>query len=192
MGKRPPTNRPAKPARGRAQRRPRRDDDAPPPPPKRKASWPYALMMLLAWGVIFGAVFFSHFLSGLPDVRNLLVTGPSRDVTILDDRGRLIARRGLTQGAMVKVGDLPAYVPNAFIAIEDRRFREHFGIDPIGMARAGVRQHDGGPCGAGRLDPDPATGQEPVSHARPHLRPQNPGSDAGALSGVALLARTRS
>ena len=39
---------------------------------------------------------------------------------------------------MVKVADLPAYVPNAFIAIEDRRFREHFGIDPIGMARAGI------------------------------------------------------
>ena len=35
----------------------------------------------------------------------------------------LIARRGLTQGAMVKVEDLPDYVPNAFIAIEDRRFR---------------------------------------------------------------------
>ena len=27
-------------------------------------------------------------------------------------------------------------MPNAFIAIEDRRFREHFGLDPIGMARA--------------------------------------------------------
>jgi penicillin-binding protein 1A len=33
---------------------------------------------------------------------------------------------------------LPTYVPNAFIAIEDRRFRHHFGIDPIGMARAAV------------------------------------------------------
>ena len=63
---------------------------------------------------------------------------PSRDVTILDDRGRLIARRGLTQGRKINVEDLPDYVPNAFIAIEDRRFRQHFGIDPIGMARAGL------------------------------------------------------
>src|SRR3569833_1168415 len=68
-----------------------------------------------------------------------MVAGPSRDGTILDDHGRLIARRGLTQGAMVQVADLPDYVPNAFIAIEDRRFREHFGLDPIGMARAGLR-----------------------------------------------------
>jgi penicillin-binding protein 1A len=67
------------------------------------------------------------------------VAGPSQDITILDDRGRLIARRGLTQGQMVRVEDLPAYVPGAFIAIEDRRFRSHFGIDPIGLTRAAVQ-----------------------------------------------------
>src|SRR5581483_4142552 len=31
---------------------------------------------------------------------------------------------------------LPGYVPKAFVAAEDVRFRHHFGIDPIGMARA--------------------------------------------------------
>jgi penicillin-binding protein 1A len=112
---------------------------APPARPKRKATWPYVLMMLGAWGVIFGGLFFSHFLSSLPDVRHLMISGPSQDVTILDDRGRLIARRGLTQGAMVRVEDLPDYVPNAFIAIEDRRFRSHMGIDPIGLTRAAVQ-----------------------------------------------------
>jgi penicillin-binding protein 1A len=109
---------------------------APPPPPRRTRTWPYILTMLAAWGVIFAGLFFSHFLSSLPDVGNLMVTGPSRDITILDDRGRQIARRGLTQGRLVAVEELPDYVPNAFIAIEDRRFRSHFGIDPIGMARA--------------------------------------------------------
>jgi penicillin-binding protein 1A len=112
---------------------------APPARPKRKATWPYVLMMLGAWGVIFGGLFFSHFLSSLPDVRHLMISGPSQDVTILDDRGRLIARRGLTQGAMVRAEDLPDYVPNAFIAIEDRRFRSHMGIDPIGLTRAAVQ-----------------------------------------------------
>ncbi|HEX4028321.1 MAG TPA: PBP1A family penicillin-binding protein [Rhizomicrobium sp.] len=109
---------------------------SPPARPKRKPTWPYVLIMLGAWGVIFGGLFFSHFLSSLPDVRHLMISGPSQDVTILDDRGRLIARRGLTQGAMVRVEDLPDYVPNAFIAIEDRRFRSHMGIDPIGLTRA--------------------------------------------------------
>ncbi len=117
-------------------------DDAPPPKKQvrgRKSSWPFILAMFLIWGVIFGAVVFSHFISGLPDVRNLMKQGPSQDVTILDDRGRLIARRGLTQGEMIPVAALPDYVPNAFIAIEDRRFRSHFGIDPMGLTRAAVR-----------------------------------------------------
>jgi penicillin-binding protein 1A len=107
-----------------------------PPPRKSRAAWPYVLVMLLAWGVIFGAVLFSHFLSGLPDVRDLPLAGASQDVTILDDHGRRIARRGLVQGGIVRVEDLPGYVANAFIAVEDRRFRHHFGIDPIGLARA--------------------------------------------------------
>ena len=95
--------------------------------------------MLLGWGVIFGGLFFSRFLSGLPDVSHLMVVGPSQDITILDDRGRQIARRGLTQGAMVRAEDLPDFVPNAFIAIEDRRFRSHFGVDPVGMTRAAIQ-----------------------------------------------------
>ena len=114
-------------------------DSAPAPKARRRATWPYVLMMLGAWGLIFGGLFFSHFLSNLPDVGNLMISGPSQDITILDDRGRLIARRGLTQGQMVRAEDLPSYVPNAFIAIEDRRFRSHIGIDPIGLARAAVQ-----------------------------------------------------
>ncbi|MBV9990157.1 MAG: PBP1A family penicillin-binding protein [Alphaproteobacteria bacterium] len=108
----------------------------PPPKPKRRRAWPYALAILLAWGIIFGAVFFSRFLSNLPDVNTLLAQGPSQDITLLDDQGRLIARRGLTQGALVDVSTLPKHVPDAFIAIEDRRFREHIGLDPVGLVRA--------------------------------------------------------
>jgi len=112
---------------------------APPPKSKARSTWPYVLLMLGGWGVIFGAVFFSHFVSGLPDVGNLMVNARSQDVTILDDRGRMIARRGLTQGRMVRAQDLPDYVPNAFIAIEDRRFRSHLGVDPIGLLRAALQ-----------------------------------------------------
>jgi len=111
-------------------------EDAAPPRQRRRRTWPYVLILVTAWSAIFGGIFFSRFLSDLPDVNRLLVNGPSRDITILDDRGRLIARRGLTQGAMIDVSKLPAFVPDAFIAIEDRRFREHIGVDPIGLMRA--------------------------------------------------------
>ena len=132
-----PTNAPAsalplspKPAKSRK--------SAPISPSASGGSWPYVVVLVLAWGVIFGAIFFSRFLSELPDVNGLLTNGPSRDITILDDRGRMIARRGLTQDVLVDVAKLPPYVPNAFIAIEDRRFREHLGVDPIGLIRAAL------------------------------------------------------
>lgn len=133
-----PPSGPRRRTRGPAPRASVPDDDFDPPPPKKKRTWPYVLVMLLAWGVIFSGLFFSRFLSDLPDVSNLGLAGPSQDITLLDDRGRQIARRGLTQGHMVQAKDLPAYVSNAFIAIEDRRFRHHLGIDPIGLTRAAV------------------------------------------------------
>ena len=38
----------------------------------------------------------------------------------------------------VALKELPTHLPQAFIAIEDRRFYSHFGVDPIGIARAVV------------------------------------------------------
>ncbi len=35
--------------------------------------------------------------------------------------------------------DLPPYLPKAFVAIEDRRFYSHLGIDPLGIGRALLR-----------------------------------------------------
>src|SRR5476651_2760841 len=140
MEKRPPPGPDKRQRTARAGGATRPESFSPPPPPKKpRRSWPYVLMMLAAWGLIFGGLFFAHFLSSLPDVRHLMISGPSQDVTILDDRGRLIARRGLTQGAMVRAEDLPDYVSNAFIAIEDRRFRSHMGIDPVGLSRAALQ-----------------------------------------------------
>ena len=67
---------------------------------------------------------------------------------ITDMNGKPIARRGDYKEEPVKIALLPAHVPAAFIAIEDRRFKDHMGIDPIGILRAlatnaqagGVRQ----------------------------------------------------
>ena len=58
---------------------------------------------------------------------------------LLTSNGDVLAERGAFFGDEVRVDELPSYVPNAFIAIEDRRFRSHFGLDPVGMARAGVQ-----------------------------------------------------
>ena len=50
--------------------------------------------------------------------------------------GRALAVRGDMGGEIIPLKDLPSYVPKAFVAIEDRRFYEHYGVDPWGIARA--------------------------------------------------------
>ena len=61
-------------------------------------------------------------------------TPPS--ITLTADDGTPIARRGAIIGAPVDAATLPAHVTQAFLAIEDRRFYSHWGIDPRGIARA--------------------------------------------------------
>lgn len=53
--------------------------------------------------------------------------------------GRIVARVYGTDWRAtppVILGNIPSWVPDAFLAAEDVRFRNHFGVDPIGMARA--------------------------------------------------------
>jgi penicillin-binding protein 1A len=63
-------------------------------------------------------------------------TPPS--ITLLASDGTPIARRGAIIGKPVDAAKLPAYVPNAFVAIEDHRFYHHWGIDLHGIARAAI------------------------------------------------------
>ncbi|MBS0334278.1 MAG: transglycosylase domain-containing protein, partial [Proteobacteria bacterium] len=59
-------------------------------------------------------------------------------VTYVDRAGAVIGVRGGRYAPPVDLARLPAYVPGAVVAIEDRRFYEHSGFDPLGMARAVV------------------------------------------------------
>jgi penicillin-binding protein 1A len=57
-------------------------------------------------------------------------------LTLLAADGQPIARNGAIIGAPVKIEKLPPHVTQAFLAIEDRRFYSHLGVDPRGLARA--------------------------------------------------------
>jgi penicillin-binding protein 1A len=56
--------------------------------------------------------------------------------TFLDATGQEVGHRGAVVGERLHLEDMPPYLPAAFIAMEDRRFYVHNGIDPVGLARA--------------------------------------------------------
>lgn len=56
--------------------------------------------------------------------------------TFLDAQGNEAGHRGAIVGERLKLSEMPAYLPAAFIAMEDRRFYHHNGIDPLGLMRA--------------------------------------------------------
>jgi penicillin-binding protein 1A len=72
----------------------------------------------------------------LPPIASLEIPKRPPTIQIVDRQQHLLATRGDMGGAAVSLRDLPRYVPQAFIAIEDRRFYSHSGIDPIGITRA--------------------------------------------------------
>src|SRR5215475_7801165 len=72
----------------------------------------------------------------LPPIQSLKVPKRPPSIEILGADGRVLATRGDMGGAAVPLKELPAYLPQAFIAIEDRRFFSHHGVDPLGIARA--------------------------------------------------------
>jgi penicillin-binding protein 1A len=66
------------------------------------------------------------------------------EITLTAADGTPIARKGAIVEAPVEMKKLPPYVRQAFIAIEDRRFDEHWGVDPRGLARAALTGYGGG------------------------------------------------
>jgi penicillin-binding protein 1A len=90
------------------------------------------------WGTIVlgGAVV--YFIAQVPDPILATLDDRPPNVTILAADGTVLAERGLRRGH-VRVEALPAHLIKAVMATEDRRFYNHFGIDPIGLARASYR-----------------------------------------------------
>ena len=64
--------------------------------------------------------------------------------TFLDKDGNRVGHYGVTAGERLKLEDLPPHLPAAFIAMEDRQFYEHAGIDLRAIGRALVANYEAG------------------------------------------------
>lgn len=122
-------------------------------PPRRKGSLLWrgtkALITIGIWGTVALAAVLIYYGWTLPDVTDIDRAGlRGAGFAVIDSEGGLVARTGTIHGDHVTLADLPPHLPDALIAIEDRRFRDHPGVDLIGLARAawtnllagGVRQ----------------------------------------------------
>ena len=146
----------------------------------------YGAVVAGIWGVIAVAGIIAYHAAQLPPIDQLAVPKRPPNIAILAADGTLLANRGETGGRTVAIKELPPYLPKAFVAIEDRRFYDHLGVDPVGIARALDAQPDPRGVAAGRLDADPAARQEPVPDPGAHRLAQDPGGDPGALAGAQL------
>ena len=90
------------------------------------------------------AALIAYYASQLPPIDQLAVPKRPPNIAILADDGSLIANRGDTAARPSGSCDLPPYLPKAFVAIEDRRFYDHFGVDPVGIVRAIRARRTGG------------------------------------------------
>jgi len=124
----------ARPARRRTAPRRRR-------PPRRGGSgfWRLTRLTLTTaiWGSIAAAAALIWFAWDLPDLVDLDAASTRRPtITFLAADGSEILRAGDVFGDPVTLEQLPAFLPRAVLATEDRRFYRHFGIDLVGIARA--------------------------------------------------------
>ena len=144
----------AKPERERRRRAPppertRRSEPAPERAPRRSGKGGGGSkgrsrgVRLIYWAVVFGLWLLIAAIGAiawvgahLPPIQSLEVPKRPPSIEILGADGRVLATRGDMGGAAVLLKELPAYLPQAFIAIEDRRFYSHHGVDPLGIARA--------------------------------------------------------
>ncbi len=96
----------------------------------------YWSLVLCLWLGIGGIGALAWVGAHLPPIQSLAIPKRPPAIKIEDIHGRVLATRGDTAGEVLSLKELPSYVPQAFVAIEDRRFYEHYGVDPLGIARA--------------------------------------------------------
>lgn len=94
-----------------------------------------AIVAVLAAGLYIQQTFLKD-VPPLPEREALYAINRAPAIKFYDMHGVLISSRGPKYGDQVTLDQLPAYVPRAFLAAEDRRFYYHGAVDPLAIFRA--------------------------------------------------------
>src|SRR6266850_2437065 len=98
--------------------------------------------LLVGAGVVVAALWaFTILPRSLPSVSALETFQPLVGTKIYDDNDELVTELHVERRIFVPLAQMPQTLRDAVIATEDRRFYYHWGIDPIGIARAFVQNY---------------------------------------------------
>ena len=99
----------------------------------------YALSVLGVWAVIVGIILFVYLAHDLPDYENPPKPGAGiRSIVVKAENGATLVRTGPIYGDFLTYNEIPKPMIHAIVAVEDRRFFDHIGIDGKGIARAAM------------------------------------------------------
>ena len=117
----------------------------PAPTPDRKArrlAWLASSVTALGVFAVGGHIALTAILAAaappLPFGADLYQLNRPASYTFLDKNGEIEGMRGAVVGDRLKLSEMPAYLPAAFLAMEDRRYYRHGGVDPHGLLRAAL------------------------------------------------------
>ena len=100
---------------------------------KRGFVWGGALALLALVFLVFAVGFAAQ---SLPSYATLKATQPGQTIVVRARDGPELVSLGPSFGKWLPT-DIPEIMKDAMVSVEDRRFRSHIGVDPIGLARAG-------------------------------------------------------
>ncbi len=106
---------------------------------KRKVIKGIAIGILAVFGLCFVAVggTFLYFYSNT-ELDTNKVTGNNLGVAIYDKYDNVLETSANSDKKLVNIHELPAYVTDAFISVEDKNFYKHNGIEPYRIVKAGM------------------------------------------------------
>ena len=117
---------------------------------KRILLWILGIIILL---FVAGTALFFYYASSAPRISRSELAGQNT-TTIYDDQNRVISRLGAQKREYAKSDQVPDNLKHAVVAIEDRRFYKHHGVDPIrimGAATANIFGRSAGMQGGSTL-----------------------------------------
>ena len=117
---------------------------------KRILLWILGIIILL---FVAGTALFFYYASSAPRISRRELAGQNT-TTIYDDQNRVISRLGAQKREYAKSDQVPDNLKHAVVAIEDRRFYKHHGVDPIrimGAATANIFGRSAGMQGGSTL-----------------------------------------